>query len=176
MRLFVAFDLPAEVRQALGELIAQLCPLCPKARWVRSQSMHLTLKFLGHVDDQAEAQLAAIRSALAAVHSPAPVEMQFRGVGFFPDARRPRVVWCGIDSSPNIVPLAADISRALEPLGFPPEDRPFVPHLTLARLDAARRRQARPRRRATDGALLRIGPRIRISSFPKHPPAFRGRI
>ncbi|MBZ5501860.1 MAG: RNA 2',3'-cyclic phosphodiesterase [Acidobacteriia bacterium] len=138
MRLFVAFDLPAEVRQALGELIAQLCPLCPKARWVRSQSMHLTLKFLGHVDDQAEAQLAAIRSALAAVHSPAPVEMQFRGVGFFPDARRPRVVWCGIDCSPNLVPLAKDIDLALKPLGFPPEDRPFVPHLTLARLDAGR--------------------------------------
>lgn len=138
MRLFVAFDLPAEVRQALGEMIAQLRPLCPKARWVRPQSMHFTLKFLGHVDDQPEVRLASIQAALAAVHSPAPVEMQFRGVGFFPDPRRPRVVWCGIDSSPNLVPLAADISRALEPLGFPPEDRAFVPHLTLARLDAAR--------------------------------------
>ena len=139
MRLFVAFDLPGEVRQALGELIAQLRPLCPAARWVRPEAMHLTLKFLGDVDDQAGGrQLDSIRAALAAVHPSAPVEMQFRGVGFFPDARGPRVVWCGIGSSPNLAPLAADISLALEPLGFPPEDRAFVAHLTLARLDASR--------------------------------------
>jgi 2'-5' RNA ligase len=139
MRLFVAFDLPGEVRQALGELIGQLRPLGPAARWVRPEAMHLTLKFLGHVQDQADARpLDSIRAALTAVHSSAPVEMQFRGVGFFPDARSPRVVWCGIDSSPNLVPLAADISLALEPLGFPPEDRAFVPHLTLALLDASR--------------------------------------
>lgn len=139
MRLFVAFDLPGEVRQALGELIAQLRPLCPAARWVRPEAMHLTLRFLGHVEDQAGGrELDSIRAALAAVHSPAPVELRFHGVGFFPDARRPRVVWCGIDSSPNLAPLAADISLALEPLGFPPEDRAFVPHLTLARLEASR--------------------------------------
>lgn len=138
MRLFVAFDLPGEVRQALGELIAQLRPLCPAARWVRPEAMHLTLKFLGDVQDQADArQLDSIRAALAAVHSCAPVELQFHSVGFFPDARRPRVVWCGIDSSPNLAPLAADISLAMEPLGFPAEDRAFVPHLTLARLDAS---------------------------------------
>jgi len=139
MRLFVAFDLPGEVRKALGELIAQLRPLCPAARWLRPEAMHLTLKFLGHVEDQADARrLDSIRAALAVVHSSAPVEMQFHGIGFFPDARRPRVVWCGINSSPNLAPLAADISLALEPLGFPPEDRAFVPHLTLARLDASR--------------------------------------
>jgi RNA 2',3'-cyclic 3'-phosphodiesterase len=139
MRLFVAFDLPGEVRQALGELIAQLRPLCPAARWVRPEAMHLTLKFLGHVEDQAGGgQLDSIRAALAAVHSSAPVEMQFRGIGFFPDARRPRVVWCDIDSSPNLAPLAADISLVLQPLGFPPEDRAFVPHMTLARLDTSR--------------------------------------
>ncbi len=136
MRLFVALDLPDEVRRAIGELIAELRPKCRDARWVRPESMHLTLKFIGHAvkDDDAK-KLAAVRAALEAVHSNRPVEMQFRGVGFFPNARRPRVVWCGVEASENLAEIAAGIERALEPLGIPREGRAFVPHMTLARLD-----------------------------------------
>ncbi len=67
-------------------------------------------------------KLDATRAALAAVKSGEPVEMRYRGVGFFPDARRPRVVWCGVEASANLAQLAADIERALEPLGIPRED------------------------------------------------------
>ena len=134
MRLFVALDLPREVRDAIGELIARLKPLCKSARWIRPEAMHITLKFIGHAIGDADAQkLADTRAALATVRSDAPVEMNFRGVGFFPDARRPRVVWCGVESSANLAQLAADVERALEPLGIPREERAFVPHLTLAR-------------------------------------------
>lgn len=134
MRLFVALDVPGEVRQALGESIAPLKPLCRAARWVRSEGMHLTLKFIGHAiaDDDAE-KLAAARAALSAIHSGEPVAIRYRGIEFFPDARRPRVAWCGIEASANLMQLAADIECALAPLGVPREQRALVPHLTLAR-------------------------------------------
>ena len=137
MRLFVALDLAAEVRQARDDLIARLSRQCREARWVRTDSMHLTLKFIGYAIDPADTKkFDALLASLAAVRSDGPVEMRFRGVGFFPDARRPRVAWCGVEASPNLAQIVADIERALEPLGIPREKRQFVPHLTLARFDS----------------------------------------
>jgi len=127
----VALDLTEEIREALRQPIAKLKPLGKNARWARPEGMHVTLKFIGHVD---ASKLDAIRAALATVRSDAPVEMQISSVGFFPDQRRPRVLWCGIGASANLAPLAAEIERALEPLGIPREERKFAPHLTLARL------------------------------------------
>jgi RNA 2',3'-cyclic 3'-phosphodiesterase len=132
MRLFVALDLPDEARDAVRELIANLRPLCASARWVRPEGMHVTLKFIGHVPAE---KLDPIRVALAGVPSSALVAMHYHGVGFFPNERCPRVVWCGVDASQNLAQLAADIESALEPLGIAPEQRKFVPHLTLARFD-----------------------------------------
>jgi RNA 2',3'-cyclic 3'-phosphodiesterase len=131
VRLFVALDLTEEIREALREPIAKLKPLAKTARWARPEGMHVTLKFIGHID---ASRLEAIRAALGTVQSNAPVEVQIRGVGFFPDERRPRVLWCGIEASANLAPLAAEIERALEPLGIRREERKFTPHLTLARL------------------------------------------
>jgi len=114
----------------LNNLIEHLKLTCPKVRWVRPEGMHITLKFIGEADP---GKLGAIRAALETVHSSAPVELNLRGLGFFPNERRPHTAWCGVDASPNLAPLAAEIARALEPLGFPAESRQFVPHLTLAR-------------------------------------------
>ncbi len=132
LRLFVALELNENVRTAIRELIAQLQPLASGARWVRPEGMHVTLKFIGHVGDD---RLDPIRAALEQVHSPRPVDLRFRGVGFFPNDRRPRVIWCGIEASPNLAVLAGYIEKALEPVGIAPESRNFVPHLTLARLN-----------------------------------------
>jgi 2'-5' RNA ligase len=133
MRLFVALDIPDAVRRALRELMARLRPEGAGARWVRPEGMHVTLKFLGETDD---AKLDSIRAALSSVHSGQAVESDFRGLGFFPDEFHPRVVWCGIEASPNLPLLAADVDRALQPPGFPAESRPFTPHLTLARFNS----------------------------------------
>lgn len=130
VRLFVALELREDVRQSIRELIARLKPLAPGARWVRPEGMHVTLKFIGHV---AGDQLDPIRQALRQIRSPQPVDLRFRGVGFFPNDKRPRVIWCGIEASPNLAPLANQVERALEALGIAPESRDFVPHLTLAR-------------------------------------------
>jgi RNA 2',3'-cyclic 3'-phosphodiesterase len=139
VRLFVALDLPPEVHQELRELIEGLKKLCLDARWVRPEGIHITLKFIGHVDP-AKAEL--ICQALEPIRSDRPVEMQFHAMGFFPNERRPRVAWCGVEGSPNLAKLAADIDAAVEPLGIARESRAFTPHLTLARIDPEKVRHA----------------------------------
>lgn len=135
MRLFVALDFPGAVRERLRELIARLKAGASDARWVRPEGMHITLKFIGETDP---AKVDSIRAALGTIHSPQPVELNFRGLGFFPHERQPRVLWCGAEASPNLAQLAADVERVFEPLGFPAEARAFVPHLTLARFPSSK--------------------------------------
>ena len=130
MRLFVALDLPDQVRHAIAELIAKLQPKSRAARWIKPENLHITLKFIGHVPDE---KLSPIQAALSSIHAEQPVELHFRGMGFFPNEHHPRAFWCGIVSSPNLAELAADIDRALVPLEIEAETRPFTPHLTLAR-------------------------------------------
>lgn len=138
MRLFVAFELSGEVRRSLSELIARLRPLVPaaQAHWVRPDAMHLTLKFIGELKSSGASAIAPIRDALARVRSPHAVDLHFRALGFFPHERSPRVLWCGVEASPNLAPLAAAVEDALSSLNFPREDRAFVPHLTLARFSS----------------------------------------
>src|SRR5689334_9753681 len=104
-------------------------------RWVRAENLHVTLKFLGEV---AEGKIDAIRGALGKIRSDKPVALEFRGLGFFPNERHPRVFWAGMEASPNLKTLAADIESAMEKLGVPREKREFSPHLTLARFERAR--------------------------------------
>ena len=92
----------------------------------------MTLKFLGNTDPQ---KLEQIESALKTVRSSQPVALDFRGLGFFPNEKRPRVFWGGMEASANLRPLAESIDRGLHQIGFPLEERPFTPHLTLARFD-----------------------------------------
>jgi 2'-5' RNA ligase len=132
MRLFVALDLPEDVRKKLRDLVDTFRKECPKARWIRPESMHVTLKFIGHVPDE---KLDAIMQALEKNFAAEPVDIAFRALGFFPNERRPRVVWCGVQASANLPPLVADIEGSLEPVGIARESRPYVPHLTLARID-----------------------------------------
>lgn len=137
MRLFVALDIPSGVRRGLAELIDRLRGECRSARWMRPDAMHLTLKFIGHAIGRADGpKFRALHAALGAIHLAAPAEALFRGVGFFPHARHPRVLWCGMEGSPNLAQLAARVEDAVEPLGVPRETRDFLPHLTLARLPA----------------------------------------
>jgi 2'-5' RNA ligase len=130
VRLFVALDLPDAVRRALAELIANLKPKSRGARWVQPENLHITLKFIGHVGNE---KLSPIQSELSSIHAAQPIELHFRGMGFFPNERRPRAFWCGVAGSSNLAELAAGIDRALVPLGIEAKTRPFTPHLTLAR-------------------------------------------
>ncbi len=132
MRLFVAVELPDEVREALAAGLGRLKRDQPPARWVRVDGMHLTLKFLG---EQPEALVdgldGAIPRALAALE---PVRVQLGGGGFFPHERRPRVAWVGGEAA-GLERLAGAIDRAAALLGVEGDARPFSLHLTLARIE-----------------------------------------
>ena len=132
MRLFVAIAIPDEIRAAYGSLLEEFRAIAPRARWERAENLHVTLKFLGETPP---AKLEALQNALAGIHSPEPVRLEFRGLGFFPNEKRPRVFWAGMESTPDLSALAADIDQAAHRLAFPLERRPFAPHLTLARFD-----------------------------------------
>ncbi|OLB40857.1 MAG: 2'-5' RNA ligase [Acidobacteria bacterium 13_2_20CM_57_17] len=135
MRLFVALEIPSAVRENLANLLQSLRAVSPQTKWVRPENLHVTLKFIGEAP---QAKLAGICGALAEVRSEQPVTLEFRGLGFFPNEKHPRVFWAGIEASPNLKTLAADIDGATEKLGVPPEQRPFSPHLTLARFEPPR--------------------------------------
>jgi RNA 2',3'-cyclic 3'-phosphodiesterase len=132
VRLFLALQIPPAVRKNLAEFLAELRALSSQPRWVRAENLHVTLKFIGEVQPD---KLKATRMALSAVHSGQEVALDFRGLGFFPNEKRPRVFWAGSEASTNLVQLASDVDRVLAELGFPPEKRPFSAHLTLARFE-----------------------------------------
>ena len=139
MRCFVAIELPDDVRAALARSQASLRQRAPRAdlRWVDAAGLHVTLKFLGEV---AEDRLSALTDALrAAVASPAALALAVAGLGGFPSLGRPRVLWAGIPTGvAELGRLAAALERALAPLGFPPESRPFRGHVTIARVRSPR--------------------------------------
>ncbi len=135
MRLFVALEIPPAVRNNLATFLESLRAVTKKPRWVRADNLHVTLKFLGEV---AEGKLEAVRTALGEIHSGQAATLDFRGLGFFPNEKHPRVFWASIEASPNLKTLAGDIEFAMEKLGIPREQREFSPHLTLARFERAR--------------------------------------
>jgi RNA 2',3'-cyclic 3'-phosphodiesterase len=129
MRLFVAIDIDPVIRERLARFRAEMKPLAPQARWVGVETFHVTMKFIG---EQSPQQMENIQSALSAIHAQ-PVAIAFRNTGFFPAARSARVFWVGIEADPNLALLAGHVDQALAALRIPREDRPFTPHLTLAR-------------------------------------------
>jgi 2'-5' RNA ligase len=137
VRLFVALEVPSEVRDGFAALIKELRAADAsfsknRARWVRPENLHVTLKFIGHVD---AGKLDPIRAVLTEVYSSNPVQLHFRGLGFFPSGKRPKVLWVGIEAPPNLAQLATEIDARLARLGILGETREFAPHLTLARFD-----------------------------------------
>ena len=137
MRLFVALDIEPEIRKRIGEFRNQMRTLAPDVRWVGPETFHVTLQFLGET-----MKLDEIRGALQAVKI-AAVPMAFRGAGFFPNPKSPRVFWVGIESDEHLQELANSIGAAVEPLGFERDAGPYKPHLTLARAGSGRPKPVR---------------------------------
>ncbi len=132
IRAFIAIRLPSEVKEALRLAQAQLDRGSVSINWARPESMHLTLRFLGEVDESlTDALGVGIESAASGI---GPFRLAVEGVGAFPNRRRPRVIWAGIGESEVLTGLQRRVEENVEALGFAPEDRPFSPHLTLCRI------------------------------------------
>ena len=144
MRIFIGIDLDPEVRARIERFLEGVEGFASEARWVRPESLHITLKFIG---EQPPERVEAITERLRRVEGSA-FEIRAGGYGFFPTAKAPRVFWIGIHAGPQLAELAESIDIATAELGSPREDRPYSPHLTLARGGG---RSGSPKRRKVDG-------------------------
>lgn len=155
LRLFIAIELPPEIQTALRMAQASLAGHKLAVRWVDPTGTHLTLKFLGATQPD---QVAPITAALEqATRRHRPFGLATAMLGCFPNPRAARVLWLGLSGAlPELAALRDDVERSIAPLGFPTEQRPFSPHLTLGRTskDASRHDAAR------------IGPALAATSAP----------
>lgn len=129
LRLFVALRPPAQIRRRLRETMAGV----PGARWQDDEQLHLTVRFVGEVDERLADDLAA---ALAGVRAPAPA-VALAGVGRFGDARRAHALWAGVAPHDALAALHRKVDAACVRAGLAPERRAYLPHITLARLPRA---------------------------------------
>jgi len=160
MRLFLAIELPPDLLDALESAIAQLRADSPEIAWVPPAKRHLTLKFLGDVADDRLDRVIALTDGVASKHR--TFSMHLGGIGAFPNFRRARVVWIGVEHEARLELLHHDLEVAGEGEGFEIEGRAFRPHVTLARLRSPleverARRLARAARRIDFSATVDVG-------------------
>jgi RNA 2',3'-cyclic 3'-phosphodiesterase len=135
IRAFIATDIPDDVCAAIGEAQARLkrAHVGVKISWTKIDNLHLTLQFLGYIEEAVVEKIRTALQTVAAQHQ--PFELAVRGAGAFPNENRPRVIWVGChDAGGGLKALAQAVQTVMEPLGFEPEHREFSAHLTLGRV------------------------------------------
>jgi 2'-5' RNA ligase len=150
MRIFIALDIPDEIRGRLEEYMERARQYAPEARWVRIEGLHVTLKFVGEVN---ESRLQEFKGALSAVRA-ASFDVGFENAGFFPTSKSPRVFWIGVQAGEALPQLAAHIDQSLRKMGVACEERDYNPHLTLARA-------------GTPGSLKGLAPLLELEAPPQ---------
>ena len=132
MRTFLAVEVPENIRRVVHDLIQIEAKRDLPIKWVAFENLHITLKFLGEIDENMRSEMnSAITGACEKHH---PFQTILKGLGCFPNARNPRVLWVGVEQGhQDLCSLAADLEGSLAPLGFKPEKR-FHPHLTIGRI------------------------------------------
>ncbi len=137
MRVFIALELPSDIKEAAVAIQRELMKSEAPVGWVRAEGMHLTLKFLGEVSSS---RLSEIEKALGqAAEGTGSLQIAVRGIDVFPSSKNPRVIWLGIQpENDRLLRLQERIDRILAPLGFLREKREFRPHLTLGRVKSSR--------------------------------------
>ncbi len=138
VRAFIAIELPESVKSFLKSISAELKKCGGPVKWVRPEGIHLTLKFLGSVPNDLLHRIQEAAQPL--FEKQQPTQLHVCNLGAFPDLKRPRVVWAGLEDPAGVlVPLVNRLETVMEPLGFPKENRPFNPHLTLGRFKSNER-------------------------------------
>ncbi|WP_437595911.1 RNA 2',3'-cyclic phosphodiesterase [Sorangium sp. So ce590] len=133
MRVFVAVDPGAELLAKVGELLREISPRAPSAKWVEPAGLHITLAFMGEIGEERLPLVIAAAGSVAAFHR--PLKLSIEKGGAFGTRRRPRVLWLGVGGAVGaLTAIHRDLEQTLSmSTGYVPEDRPFAPHLTLAR-------------------------------------------
>lgn len=164
MRIFIALDIDAPIRDRITRFVEGVRNFAPDAKWVGPETFHITLKFIG---EQSPEQVEQLKQALRAVHSPS-FPVAFRGNGFFPNPRSARVFWAGIHADERLQALAASVDKITSTLGIPREEHGFKPHLTLARARGASGspRQRSKRDRADTSQFSRLNEKLQALPEP----------
>ena len=140
MRTFIAIELPKEIKDSLSKVQDKLKTSGADIKWVSPQNIHLTLKFLGEIDDKKLDKITQILEEITKNSNPYPLRLSC--VGAFPKINFPRVIWIGIDKGNT---ETKEIAKALEEniakIGIPKEDRPFSCHITLGRVKSSLNRE-----------------------------------
>jgi 2'-5' RNA ligase len=137
MRTFIAVELTPELKAGLQDLIRRLKGKGGDVKWAGAHGLHLTLKFLGEISAEEARTVEAVLRTVAGRHAAFPLEVKGTGV-FPPEAKNPRVLWTAIEAGEALAALQRDLELELEKAGFPREERPFRPHLTLGRVKGSR--------------------------------------
>ena len=130
MRLFAAIEIPDDLKEALRSFVGRLRPTA-KIGWSPVDNLHITTKFIG---EWPEPRLDEMKRALTSVSAEGAIEIKVKGLGWFPNQRRPRVFWAGVEGGGPLRALAQATEQAVARLGVPVEERDYLPHLTLARI------------------------------------------
>lgn len=137
LRCFLAIGVPEPMKKSIGDIIDYIGKSGADVKWVSLENIHITLKFLG---DTEETLVDAVKASLGKKTATcSPFYIKISDVGCFPSERRPRVVWMGIEDHGLLRGLFKDVEDELVKLGYPPENRPFSPHLTLGRVRSQKR-------------------------------------
>ena len=131
MRTFVALNLPPEERARLHESLEPIRTKSLPVRWAAPDALHMTVKFLG--DTEGAAVAAVDEVLLTAAERRAPVTLRIGGLGGFPSLRRASILWVGVTGDSELAALQRELEPALSRLGFPRDQRPFRPHITIGR-------------------------------------------
>jgi len=132
MRAFIAIELPEDIRKALAQLQDKLKSCGADVKWVEPNNIHLTLKFLGEIDEAQLNKITSIMQNVSATVYPFPATIS--AIGAFPRINSPRVIWIGIDKGDNeIKTIAKLLENEIKNVGIPAEDKPFSSHITIAR-------------------------------------------
>jgi 2'-5' RNA ligase len=131
IRTFIAIPLSESIRRTIAQVQRELAEPLPDIRWVRPETIHLTLAFLGDISQESLDKIG--NSMLSIGRSFAPFEVRIGDLGAFPSRSRPRVIWIGVERCAPLMELQAALAGTLADLGLPGEDRPYTPHLTLGR-------------------------------------------
>jgi 2'-5' RNA ligase len=136
IRSFIAVQLNDELKTGIGELIKLLKKTGADVKWIKPENLHITLKFLGNIEEDQTGLIASRISDISLKHT--NFDITLTGTGAFPDYRRARVIWIGIRDHNHLLRVVHDIEDAMEREGFDRERRPFSPHITIGRVRSTR--------------------------------------
>lgn len=137
LRCFIAVHVPDEIRESIGTVIGALASTGADVKWVKPGNIHITLKFLGSTEEGLVERISG--AVQKKISSRSPFYIKIAGTGYFPDRKRPRVIWIGISEAGDLGPLQKEIDEVAARFGYAPEERPFSPHLTIGRVRSGKK-------------------------------------